>query len=510
MLRMHLAAALLATPGTAHAAWQKATSKHFIVYADDAPAKVQAFATRMELADKAMRVLRSVGDPVISAESRVTVIVVPDVATVNRLASTLGARNVSGIYLPRASTSIALVPRRGEGDGPGKLSAQAVLLHEYAHHFMFSALGGSVYPAWLVEGFAEFNATMTFEKDGSVSIGRPPLYDAYGIIEGSNMPIMTLLTAEPNSLPDNERAMFYGRGWLLTHYLTLDEGRRGNLARYLAALNQGAEAKDAAKMLGDPGKLNRDLDRYTRTRLNIFKIPAAKLTIAPVTVDVLTPGAAAVMPAMIASLRGVDGKTAATVAAQARKLAAPFPTDAAAQNELAEAEHDAGNYADAQAAADRALAADPKSIHAMMYAGLARLAIASRADNPDPAMFDAARRWFRKANHAEPEYAWPLQMYYQSYVIAKQRPTTNAEEGLLYARELAPYDAGLGMTAAHIQLQRGKNGEAARLLKPIAYDPHGNSAATIALKALTLIDQQDAAAALAWLDNPNDRPAPAQ
>lgn len=117
------------------------------------------------------------------------------------------------------------------------------------------------------------------------------------------------------------------------------------------------------------------------------------------------------MPARIVSSRGIDAKGARVNLAKALKLAAPFPTAAAAQNALAEAELDAGDPEQSAAAADRALAADPRSIHAMMYAGLARLALAVKSSPADPKALDAARSWFSRADHSDPENPWPMVGY---------------------------------------------------------------------------------------------------
>ena len=498
MVRALVAIALLLLPASALANWQEASSKHFLVYADDTPAKVLAFTTRLERADKAMRVLRGTADPAISSNSRVTVYVVRNLDTIHRLYGK-GGGDVAGFYDPRASGSVAFVPRRGSGSESYDLSPTQVLFHEYAHHFMYANAGDAVYPGWLVEGFAEFHATTRVADDGSVVIGDVPLYRVRGILN-NDLPLRTLLTATPQSLPARDRDSFYGRGWLLTHYLTMDEQRRPQLTRYLAALKKGESPIEAAKVFGSLSDLDGKLNAYTRSRLNAFKIPASRVSIDPVTVRPLSAGEAAIMPARIASSRGVDAKTSAEVAARARSLAAPFPNDGAVQNELAEAELDAGHQAAALAAAERALAADPRSIHAMMYAGLARMAAAAKQDHADPAAWEAARAWFRRANHADPEYAWPLAMYYASYVAAKVAPTRNAQDGLLYARALAPFDPGLGMTAAHIYLQRDDAKEAARMLEPIAYNPHGGELASTAQAVLGVLNQQGVKPALAALD----------
>ena len=497
-LKLLLACMGMSATSPVAAAWQEATSQHFVVYSDDSPEKVAAFTSKLERFDKALRALRGIADDPISPMARVTVFVVSTVGAVQKLAGR-GSGDIAGFYVPRASQSVAFVPRRS---GSEDLSATEILLHEYSHHFMFSNWGGAVFPAWLVEGFAEFNAPATFKDDGGILLGGAPQYRAFGILDYETMPLKKLLTLDPNTLKDDSvRATFYARAWLLTHYLMLDAARRGQLSAYFAAINSGKSATEAAKLLGDPQKLDVELNKYAQQEhLSAFAIPGSRLGIRPVEVRALSLGEAAIMPARIASVRGVDGRTAPIVVALARKLAAPFPTDAAVQNELAEAEYDAGNWAASQAASDRALAADPKSIHALLYEGMARAAVAVAAKSTDPSQWATVRTWFSKANHLDPEYAWPLVLYYGSYVEAKQPPTPSAQKGLLYAHALAPFDQGLSISAAYVLLKQGKAGEAQAVLKPIAYNPHAGALAGSASAVIAAIDKGGADAALELLD----------
>lgn len=64
MFRKYLAAAACLWAGTLHAAWQKAESKHFVVYSDDTPEHVRQFTTRLEKFDKAIRVWHQAAEDV--------------------------------------------------------------------------------------------------------------------------------------------------------------------------------------------------------------------------------------------------------------------------------------------------------------------------------------------------------------------------------------------------------------------------------------------------------------
>lgn len=140
---------MLATSGVAQAEWHKATSSHFVIYADQKPEKLHELAARLEKFEKAVQLLRNVksesGDT-----TKVTIFVVEDLG---ELRSLLGRRDsgVAGIYIGRASGPVAFVPRSTGTGLKGEIKPEAVFFHEYAHHLM---LQNSSYPLpqWLSEG----------------------------------------------------------------------------------------------------------------------------------------------------------------------------------------------------------------------------------------------------------------------------------------------------------------------------------------------------------------------
>ena len=106
----------------------------------------------------------------------------------------------------------------------------------------------------------------------------------------------------------------------------------------------------------------------------------------------------------------------------------------------------------------------------MIYKGRA-LTAKARA-NPKLADWDGIRSWFLQANKLDTENAEPLALYYESFIVAGQRPTQNAADALLYAVDLAPRDNGVRMTAVAWLLAQNKLADAKAMLGPIAYQPH--------------------------------------
>ena len=499
MFRKLLTALLVAAASPAAAAWHEASTQHFVIYADQSAAELRAFATKLEKFDRALRWRYGLEDFPLGPNNRLTVFVVRDAAAVRRLEGS-GRRTVAGFYVPRASGSFAIVPRRSGDGGRFDLDEDQIFFHEYAHHFMLGNFAGA-FPAWFVEGFAEFYATARFEPDGAVGLGDWPRYRAYSLVLGNRLPLERMLSGAYGRLAGDQWESIYSRGWTLLHYLTFEPTRQGQLKSYIDAINGGEPAAQAASQaFGDLRTLDRELDAYLqRKRLKYIKVPAAQLSTGPIAVRPLSLGEAAFMPVRLRSVRGVDEQTAAALVADARRVGAAHPKDAIVQGWLAEVEHDARNWAEADAAADRALAADPKSVQGLIYKGRIAMARAARAEAKDAKTWTDVRRWFIRASQADTEDAEPKVLFHGSFLAQGAPPTRNAVEALTYAMELAPQDGGLRMQVARQHLIDGKAAEARRALAPVAYSPHGGGMRDFAALLLARIGNGDAKAALqAW------------
>ena len=489
--------AALACAAPAQGAWRQATTDHFIIYSEASPKWLEAFATKLERFDKAIRVLRGVSDPPLGLSNRLTIFVLDDTAAVQKLYGK-GGRDVGGFYMGSATGSVVFTPRSSDDSGEYPLSEQIVLFHEYAHHFMLGNYEGAL-PAWLIEGYAEFHSTARDEKDGSLGIGIPAFHRGYSLMNAPVLPIEKLLTASPGDLKPTELEALYGRGWLLTHYLTFEGSRAGQLKTYLNQLNGGTASIDAAKKaFGDLSELQKDLNTYLRRpKFSYQKILPSAIKIGNIAVRELSPGEDAVMEVRIRSKRGVNDAQAKALLPLARKAAAPYPNVVLAQTTLAEAEYDAGNYREAEAAADRALAVDPKAVEALIYKGRARMAMAVATKATDSKTWLEVRKWFSAANRADPEDPEPLMLYYTSFRAAGIAPTKNASEGLAYALVLAPQDRSLRWMTGYQHLQDGRAAAARAALAPLAFDPHGGGGAEWAGKILAKLGSGGVAAALA-------------
>jgi len=356
------------------------------------------------------------------------------------------------------------------------------------------------YPQWLVEGFAEFMSTAQFDSDGSVRLGLPAMHRYDGLMGGDSLDLSTILSGDYDRITGEQMESIYGRGWLLTHYLTFDPSRKGQLQAYLETLAKGTDPLQAARdAFGDLKKLKRDLNTYlNRSRMQYLKVSGAALNFTPIQISQVTPGAAAVISLLAEVKNGVPANAAEAMAQKVRAVERLYPGDELVETTLAEAELDASHYDAAEAAADRAIKANSRGTDAIVLKGRALMERAAEATGAaSHVLFERARDTFIAANKIDAEDPKPLADYYETYARERRPLTDNAIAALHYASDLAPQDLGLRMTSAFAYLQENKPRDARQALIPIAYDPHGGDFAKIARTMMDRIDAGDTKGALA-------------
>lgn len=490
MKRLSLLIMMLALPQAVVAAWLEASSANFVVYADDSEKNLRKVSEQLELYHHALEFVTSFDAPEPSPSNRVIVYIVSSERQVQRLYGE-GGSNVGGFYIPRAGGSVAIVPRvrarSGEVD-----SAMLALLHEYAHHFVTSNSTG-VIPAWVDEGSAEFFASADFPRDGGIRLGKPAEHRAAELYYELTVPVAKLFN--PDAYQDgvhNGSDSFYGTSWALYHYLSLGSpARKGQLPRYLELMSSGKDWREAGlEAFGDFDQLDKEVANYLKNRkLFAYHLKADMLQAGPTVVRALTPGHAAMMPIIIQSRRGVDRKEAKDLVPQARKVAAAHPADAAVLAALAEAEFDAGEDANAIAAADAALALDPQMTHAYLQKGYALVHMSTLVEDSDrAAAVRNAVAPFLALNKIENDHPLPLIYYYLSFLQRDATPSEQAVRGLARAVEIAPFDVALRMLHTRQLITTGDIEGARANLQRLASRAHATELARIARTVLRRID----------------------
>lgn len=467
------ALALFAAP-PAWAEWHKAESDRFVIYSDGDARNIREFAEQLERFHVAMTLLSGFKPPVPSPSNRVTVYAVGSDANLKRLYGDTGS-NVAGFYIPRAEGSVAFTPNVRTGGAKTDFS-MIVLLHEYAHHFTISSTPYPL-PRWITEGIAEFFAAAKFAPDGGLDIGLAANHRVGELNLNDRLTVREVLDYDRTARGAGRRNDgFYGRAWLLFHYLAFNEARAGQYTEYQRRYMQGEPSLQAAeKAFGDLDQLDRELKAYQRNRrLPGWRYLPHQLPIGKIEVTALSPGMDAMMDVVLRSRRGVNNEQALALLPDARAIAARFPDDPGVLAALAEAEYDAGNDAEAIAAADRALAIDPGQKNAYVQKGYALFRRAREATDKDAA-YAAAMEPFEALNAIENDHPLPLIYYYRRYAEQRKEPPENARAALEYASQLAPFDQDLRLNVAMMMIAERKNALAAQVLAPLAADPHGTN-----------------------------------
>jgi len=472
-----LIALLLTMTTPARAAWMEASSQHFVIYADEKPEELREFSEQLERFHHAMAYLLSVELEKPSPSNRVTVYVVRSDRDVRKLMGR-SSSDVYAFYVPRAGDAFAIVPTVKTSYSTLDMPMIA-LLHEYAHHFLISTSSYAM-PRWFSEGAAEFFASAQFRKNGNVALGMPARHRAGELLYGADVTAAELIDPEryrgkPGTTPNS----FYGRSWLLYHYLTFSEERAGQFGTYLRLLRSGKSLAEAGETaFGDLNALQRDLDGYLRKRrMSAFELPADRLKPSPVSIRALTAGEAAAMPLRIRLKNRPSPEQLETLVGELRALAPQYPQDAAVLATLAQAEAEAGNDDAAIAAADAAIAIDAQQVSAYLVKGHALFRKAETAQDTSAA-YSEARKPFLALNKLENNHPLPFQYFYRSFVEQGLEPTKNAIAGLERAVTLAPFDQNLRTTLVMQQLHDKRYDEAIINLGPLAFDPHGRGSAT--------------------------------
>ena len=466
------------------AKWQEASSDHFLIYADTSESKLSEFAANLERFHHAMALAMALQLDTPSPSNRVTIYVVGNAARVRKLADD---RFAAGFYVPLAGRSLAVIPdvASNSRDTP---FATVVLLHEYAHHLLLGAVGLPL-PRWMSEGAAEFYASARFDRDGSVWTGLPAQHRANELFYSREVPVTALFDEEQyRNWKSRGYDSFYGRSWLLYHYLFFAEERRGQFSNYANAMNEGLSSIDAAgRAFGDFEQLEDDLDDYLKQRLAALRVPPEALGEPTVRIRMLRDGEAKMMSVMVRSKVGVTREMALDLLPDARKVAERYGDDPAVLAALAEAEFDAGYDSEAIAAADKAIALDPSQTNAYVQKGFALFRMARSAEDQESA-FAMAREPFIQLNAIEHDHPLPLIYFYRSFAEAGVDPPDLAFDGLVRAAELAPFDISLRMNLGMALLMHGEPARARPHLLAIARHPHAGRASDAAQALLDKID----------------------
>lgn len=462
--------AFLCTPAAARD-WLRADTHNFIIYSDGSSRQLQEFALNVERFDALLR--QRFGVELDPDPYRLTIYMVSSSRKVSQL---VGDKSgfVAGFYRPSSEGSFAL-SNRERGSSKYDLSGEITLFHEYAHHFMFRNFTFA-YPAWFREGFAEYYSTVTFDGNDGWTYGKPAMHRAPGLFLGKRLPVADVLSRDVSDFRGDQRELFYGQSWALVHMLQANAERYEQLADYLRKAGAGGDPRVAAEQaFGDLGKLDKELNDYLRDPLT-YRRSTVGVTIAGVIeVKELSPLESRVAELKMMRLAQHD---LAEARDELRSLAQSAPGEASAWLELALAERDLANAEDrddmaaAEAAVDRALAADPDHIRANVLKAQLMMGRLGEEDDASKEDWAAVRHHIQLANRQDPEDPMPLLAFVESYYREGRAPPPIALDALGKAHSLVPEASDVRVNYAFALANADRYDEAIELVEFLAADPH--------------------------------------
>lgn len=450
---------LLLAHDPASAEWRRAESDQFIVIGELSDSDIREYAIELEQLDDAIRTLSGVT----AAPSRIKfrVYVVTSASDVRGFMEERPNSNmVAGFYSGSMRGPFAVVPRRSLGSATFGLSADHILFHEYAHHFMWQYFPAS-YPSWYVEGFAELISTAEFDGEGRVLIGQGSVNRALGLVYDDWTPMRRLMTTT-----ERLGIAAYSQGWLMTHHAMFDAEAGRRLREYLAGLQRGEPAEAVFDSVY--GSLEPSLDQQLRRYMQQRRIGALRIgvgAIDPASIAVRTLSAE---EADVAMLYPLDPDISASRVAE---IVARYPENPQAHVERALAAIAARDYPSAVSAIDTALSIDPGHVEANAIKGQLLVSMIYVGGDDGDARLAEARRHLLAANRSDPASALPLYWYYFSFPDRASRPE-NANDALFSAFQLVPQNPEIRIALGDLYLSEGRYSEAAIAVQPLLFASH--------------------------------------
>ncbi|HEY0651254.1 hypothetical protein [Phenylobacterium sp.] len=469
------ALALVAIAGPAQAAWIKAETDKFIVYGQGSEKAVRDYAAKLTTFDMLLRIYNpSVKDR--KPPTKVQVFMLGNAQGLKRVRPNVG-RYVLGFYAAMNEGVFAFAVNSEQ------FGSDDVLFHEYAHHFMLENFP-TAYPAWFVEGWAEYFMTAEI-KGNQLKVGGYNPARAYGILEEAWLPLDQVLS---KSVADTKSARvntYYAQAWLLMHYMFSDPKRAAQINKATLAITQGespVKALEAATGM-TMDQLTKELKAYRRLPVTTLTLkeppPAASIAVArlPASADDLLLDNARLILAP-------TGTVDAGLVADVRRKAARYPGDALAERTLARLEFVMGDVAAGEAIMKRRLETSPDDLEDLLLAGTGQIMAGMRDKASRDTRYRAARPMLAKAYQLNKTDFRPLYAYALSRSIEPTFPTDNDLTALLEARYLAPAVQENSIRAGLALLKKGRRDEAARMLAVVINNPHGGAFAARAREAL--------------------------
>lgn len=454
-------AASAASP--AHAEWRRAESPNFVVYSQGSEHHLRRYVRNLEIYDFLLR--QRMGLPTAAEGRKLPIYLVNGRSGLLQINPRTG-QNVAGTYFPVGEDIFAAAFNDREQD---------YLFHEYFHHFSYQLASTAGYPAWLLEGLAEYFMTAEISET-SVKIGGYNEGRVYGLFDATWLPLEDLLTKRVGEVRRTHQASYYPVAWLMTHWFMSDDTRRAQLAAYILDVQQGAESVAAMERATGltMDQLRQQLRRYRRLTIETY---TADFPETPVTVTRLPRSADDLLLIGQRLKVGVVEDERAETADLVRRLAARHPDDPFAQLQLGHAELHFGDPDAGEALLTRLLEREPGNIEALQLMASRFIRLARERPEDSVSLMRQARGYLARAYAADPAQYYTLQLLAESRQVEDNYPTENDLVTWDLAFQFAPQLATIRLGYANALMHAEEFDEAVILLRPLANAAHGGRTA---------------------------------
>ncbi|HEX7798878.1 MAG TPA: hypothetical protein VF402_00920 [Asticcacaulis sp.] len=282
-----IAIAAICAPAARAADWIEAQSAHFTIYSQAPEKKTRLYVRKLEAFHTLTNMLLGASDN--GPQTRFTVYLLADNDQMLLVRPNF-ARQVGGVYFNCAEGTQAYASLQ-YFDMNDQDPSLVTLLHEYSHYVMFQH-ARTWYPAWYVEGFAEYLSTADPEK-GSITVGEMSQERDFTLSQDRWIAFDKVLDPDFGFAGDKsnnpwEIESFYAQSWLLTHYMLSDDGRARALNAYFARLQNGEapvaafEAATGIKVATLESTLKRYAQKTFYLKVPVPDYPDAQIAVTPV------------------------------------------------------------------------------------------------------------------------------------------------------------------------------------------------------------------------------------
>jgi hypothetical protein len=462
-------------PQAQAATWLRAETSHFVIYSDIGESGTREYLEQLEAFKYLAELMLGTDTKSAISEAKFTIYLFDDQDLLKTVRPNFD-RYIAGVYMHCVEGAEAFSYRPVQWALGQPDYGLMILLHEYAHHVMYSHMR-RFYPAWYVEGFADYLSTVTlrrgvFTVGGNNKMRSDQLSSESGWMDFKLLldPKVYLEAAQKGRL---DVLQFYAQSWVLTHFMLSDSARAQAFNQYFDAISKGQDAiASFESATGIPlAKLAPVVRNHWRKlpglRVTVPNLPDQAISISTLAKDqddyIVEAATLQTCP---------DKEYGTQLTERLRAMSKDHANDPAFQIALARAEVLFGDPHEARAAVENLITSGHESFDALYVLGRSYYEEALKGGDEKEALMKQAMQQFAGAYRLNKLH--PPTLYYLSRTLPddSSTPSKSVLNAATGAALLAPGVSDYAINAAVMNLRADDRQTAVRIMKPFASDPH--------------------------------------